>query len=111
MASETMDWRRTVLADVDGLPTRRERKPGEFARASVELRTPAYDYVARAAQARSMSTAAYMRRAALAMAAHDAGIPVTDLFALEPRVTRETGFLVEDPEGTGFGSWQIEALA
>ena len=51
-----------------------------------------------------------MRRAAMAFAAYDAGIDVLELFAMDPRVTRETGVGMVDPEGTGFGDWRIKKL-
>ncbi len=105
--SSLLDWRAIVRADVDAI--RPDSDSGKTS-TNIEMHTPAHQIVERAAQARRMTTASYMRRAAMAFAAYDAGIDVLELFAMEPRVTRETGTGMVDPEGTGFGDWRIKKL-
>ena len=46
----------------------------------------------------------------LLMAAHDLQIPLTHLLERDPRMARDTGFSVPDPDGTRFGFWEIERL-
>ena len=105
--SSPLDWRAIVSADVDAI---RPDHDSGITKVIFDMRSPAHQIVERAAQARRMSVGAYSRRAAMAFAAYDAGIDVLELFAMDPRVTRETGVGMQDPDGTGFGDWRIAGL-
>lgn len=54
--------------------------------------------------------ASYTRRAVMAFAAHDLGVPLSDLVGHDPRMARDTGAPMSDPEGKRFGAWEIESL-
>lgn len=101
------DWAESILAELDAVPTSSD---GTFL-TQVDCLSSAHAMVVKAARARRMSTAAYMRRAAYAMAANDLGVPVTAVLERDPRVSRETGVVFQDPKGVRFGSWQILGLA
>jgi hypothetical protein len=77
---------------------------------TTDLLPGALGLVQEAARVRRLSTAAYLRRCALAMACHDLDIPFSDALARDSRLSRETGFAVDDPDGTKFGRWEIERL-
>lgn len=100
----------SVHAAINALPARRGTDRPDSIVATTDLLPGAYGIVLQAAKERRMSTTAYLRRAALAMACHDLGIPFSDAMDRDPRVTRETGFAVNDPQGTKFGLWEIETL-
>lgn len=97
----------TLKAAIAGLP---RSGSGRGVGVTTDFLPGAIGMVHEAARARRMTSAAYMRRAALAFAAHDLGLPLSDALERDPRVTRETGFSVRDPEGTKFGHWEIEGL-
>ncbi len=101
------DRKRSVLAALAALPS---SGTGDLVQNCVDYRIGAWGILLQAARARRMSVAAYVRRSALAMASHDLGIPITEAFARDSRVTRETGYSVDDPAGTKFGLWEIERL-
>lgn len=105
------DWRDTVRADVDALLSDAPQVTRKYDTFAGNIEPEAMAFVHRAAQARRMSTASYFRRAVMAFAAHDAGIPFSEILEIDPRVTRETGFGVTDIDGTGFGPWEILELA
>lgn len=54
--------------------------------------------------------AAYTRRAVMAFAAHDLGVPLSELVGHDPRMSRDTGLSMPDPDGKRFGAWEIESL-
>jgi hypothetical protein len=93
-----IDPREVLRAEIAALPG---RKGSRGTTVAVDFRSGAYGALIAAAKARRMSVPAYIRRAAYAMAAHDLGIDVRDLFVRDPRVSRETKF----------GSWAITGLA
>jgi hypothetical protein len=102
------DRRASLLADIDALPTsRRGDRPG-VVRQEVDFVLAAYSAVRAAAALRRLSVSAFVRRAAYALAAADLGLPVTDLTKRDPRVARENGFAVDDPDASTFGSWDVE---
>lgn len=102
----------SLLADIEALPrmaTYGAKAHGGDAY-SVDFLPGALGAVQEAARGRRLTTSSYIRRAALAMAARDLDIPLSDLIERDPRMTRETGFAVSDPEGRKFGAWEIVAL-
>lgn len=102
---ERKDALRAAIAALPATPERPERLGS-----SVQLSRRVYKTIARAATARRMHLSSYIRRAAYAMAAKDLGIPLSDILALDPYVSRETGHRVSDPKGTKFGPWEIDRL-
>lgn len=102
--------RASLLADIEALPARRSGKREDLIQVQGDFLDSTYGIVAEAARERRMAVASYMRRAAYAMACHDLDLPLSDAFKRDPRVTRETGFGVLDPEGVKFGDWEIESL-
>ncbi len=105
-----VDWREVVAANVDALPKRRSTIPEDATKVTVDFRGGVHGFLLEAARSRGLSLAAYVRRAALAVAAHDVGVATAALTGLDPRVSRETGFSVSDPGATMFGPWQIEGM-
>lgn len=100
----------SLLADIDALPrSRRNDRPGTV-RVDTDLMISVYSIVREAAKVRRITVAAYMRRAAMAMACHDLGLDLSEALTRDPRVSRDTGFATTDPEGTIFGPWEIERL-
>lgn len=99
-----------VLAAIAALPERRVSERTDAIKSTVDFLSGAYGAVRLAAKIRRLSPAAYMRRAVLAMVAHDLELPLSDLIERDPRMSRESGFAVEDPQGTKFGQWEIERL-
>lgn len=97
--------RSSVKAAIAALPT--SKKP-DVRHVSLEIPDSVWSYVHKAAVSREIQPGSYLRRAAYAMLAYDLGIPVTELFERDPGVTRYTGAKIQDPQGTKFGSWQIE---
>lgn len=100
----------SLLAAIAALPasqggTRRNAVP-----VTADFLPGAAGLVQQAAKERRMSTVAYLRRAALAMACHDLEMPLSEALQRDPRVTRDTGYAVLDPEGVKFGRWEIERL-
>lgn len=108
MGRKSYDWRDTVRANVAALPQppRGRAASGIF----VSFIGGGLSLLREAARARGMSPTGYARRAIYAMACFDLEIPVKEAFLRDPRVTRETGLGVVDPDGTGFGPWQITGL-
>jgi len=100
----------SLIADIDALPASRRNERAGAARVDTDFILAAYSIVRQAARERRMSVQAYVRRAVYAMACHDLGVPVTVAFEIDPRVTRDNGFGVSDPDGTRYGSWEIEHL-
>lgn len=107
---DTPGGRASVHAAINALPERRTSKRPDSVKAQTDFLLAPYGAVVLASQARKMSLAAYVRRATYAMAAHDLGLPLSDLLERDPRVTRETGFAIDDPDGVKFGHWEIERL-
>lgn len=106
---QKVDWRDVVRADVNSMPPSVSDRNG-LNKITTDFRFAAYGIIAGAARMRRMSLASYLRRAGLAMAAYDLGIELKALLEIDPRVARETGFVVSDPDGTLFGRWEIRAL-
>lgn len=105
------DWRARMLADVAALPARTASYDHPDAIAvPVDFLMGPHGMLLGAARRRRVSVVAYVRRAAYAMVAHDLGIPLTELTLRDPRMSRETGFGVRDPEATKFGEWEIASL-
>lgn len=100
----------TLKAAIDALPRMRGGDNAETITTSTDFRVGSFNIVIEAARLRHMSVGGYLRRAAFAMACHDLALPLSDALARDPRVTRETGWAVADPEGTIFGPWEIERL-
>lgn len=104
---EWVDSLRATLAD---LPEPRvNRRPDAFT-VTADFLPGAAGAVIKAAGARRLSPTAYVRRAALAMAAHDLGVPLTDLLQRDPRMSRQSGHPIADPKGDRFGPWCITGL-
>lgn len=103
------DWRDVIRADVAAMPQAKTDRIG-LNHITTDFRQAAYGMLAGAARMRRLSLAAYVRRATLAMVAYDLGIDFRQLLEVDPRVSRETGFPVNDPDGTLFGPWAIAAL-
>jgi hypothetical protein len=97
----------SLLADIDALPRSRA---GMNVDIRLEIPEGPHSILLAAARARRLSTAAFIKRAAYAMACFDLGFPLSDALTRDPRVSRENGFAVTDPDGVKFGQWEIEAL-
>jgi len=100
----------TLRAEIADLPDRKGGDRRGATKGTTDFMPGALGMVIKAAKGRRMSLAAYLRRSALAMACHDLGVPLSDALKFDPRVTRESGFAVDDPDGTQFGNWEIERL-
>jgi hypothetical protein len=100
----------SLLAAIAALPERRTTDRPGTVKASTDFLPGAYGIVVEAAKGRRMSLAAYLRRAAYAMACHDLDLPLSDALSRDPRVTRESGFAVDDEEGVKFGPWERGSL-
>lgn len=103
--------KQSLLAAIAGLPQSRSGdKPGST-KVTFDTMDAAYSVVLQAAKARRMSVAAYARRAAMAMAAHDLHLPLTEVVERDPRISRENGFTLDVPlDKPTFGLWEIERL-
>ena len=100
----------SLRAAINALPASRRNGRAEAILATTDFLPGTMGIVIEAAKGRRLSVAAYLRRAALAMACHDLQIPLSEALTRDPRVTRETGYAVEDPDGVRFGAWEIERL-
>ena len=109
--SEPLNWRDIVRADVEGLPESKPSVSEGSAQLQAEIRKPIYALLVERAAERRISVPTYVRRATMAMLAHELGIPFGEFTAIDPRVTRDTGYPVQDPGGDAFGKWEIAALA
>lgn len=105
------DWKAALRANVADLPDQRARPRADAVAVAADFLPGAYGAIVKAANARRLSPTSYVRRAALALAAHDLDIPLTDLLARDPRMSRQTGFGVDDPDGVKFGPWEIDGLS
>lgn len=105
-----IDWRERVRADVAALPARRVTDRPSSIKAQTDFLIGGYGLVLQAAKARRVSLPAYIRRAAYAMACCDLGIPLAEVLQRDPRMSRETGLSISDPQGDKFGPWEIEKL-
>lgn len=106
------DWRERMRADIAALPARDigYDHPDAIA-VPVDFLMGPHGMLLGAARRRRVSVVAYVRRATYAMVAKDLGIPLAELTRRDPRMSRETGFGIRDPEATKFPGWEIEALA
>lgn len=102
--------RQSLLTAIANLPSSGHDKSGMNARVEVDFLIAPYSIVREAARSRKLTTAAYVRRAAYAMACHDLGLPIVEATSRDPRMTRHTGFMIDDPEAVKFGPWEIEKL-
>lgn len=100
----------SLIADIEALPRSRKNVRADAVEVEVVFPISPFSVVRQAAKARRLSLPAFVRRAAYAMACRDLGVPLAEVLALDPRVARENGFGVDDPEGTKFGPWEIVAL-
>lgn len=105
------DWRAALRANIADLPVQRSTPRPEAIAIGADFLPGVYGAIVKAANARRLSPTSYVRRAALALAAHDLNIPLTDLLERDPRMSRQSGFGVDDPEGTKFGPWVIDGLS
>lgn len=105
---EQPDWKATLRAEIDALPSvgGAMRSEGSVT-CSTDFLPGAWGAIVHAARGRKITTNSYVRRAALALAAYDLGIPVTDLFERDPRVAKFSGVPINDPSGLRFGVWGI----
>jgi hypothetical protein len=99
-----------VKAGIAALPAKSVGDARDVIAVDVDFRRPTYGMVIEAAKARRLSVPAYIRRAVYAFAAHDLEIPLQDALDRDPRVTRDTGYSLQDPTGTLFGHWEIARL-
>lgn len=108
--SEPLDWREIVSAEVDAIPSVKQRGAAGIAQQGTDFRAPVHEMLIARARERRIAPGSYVRRATMAMLAHDLNLPLSYLLELDPRMSRETGFGVRDREGTAFGRWEIERL-
>lgn len=101
----------SLLAEIDALPAARGNRRRDVVVIQTDARGAAHSVVLEAAKRRRLSIAAYVRRAAYAMAAYDLKIPLTEVLEIDSRMTRENGYAVDDPDGDKFGLWEIESIA
>lgn len=106
----TEDWRDIVRADIAALPDRRGTEDAEATKVTADLLPGAYSIIREAAKVRRVSLSAYVRRAVLALACYDLGLPYSDAMRADSRITNMSGFPISDPDGTRFGAWEIAAL-
>lgn len=104
------NWRDMVRADVAALPDSRRPRESDLVKATTDFRLGAHTAVTQAARLRGVTVAAYLRRAAYAMAAHDLGLGLHELTSRDDRMANGTGYSIPDPHGTRFGVWEIESL-
>lgn len=103
------DWRDRLLAKIDvsgkGMTMTNNRSAGTI------MSSAEYSAVMKAARQRGISTAGYVRRAAVAMAAHDLGLELAELQKEEPAIS-PVGQKGEPTRyaGAGFGLWRITGL-
>lgn len=110
MSSLSFEERKaSLLAAIDALPASKH-SPDERLPTMVLMRKDPRSLVLKAAAARRMNLSAYLRRAGYAMACHDLGIPLSEVLAMDPFVSRENGRRMRDAEGTKFGRWEIGSL-
>lgn len=100
------DWRDSLRASVADLPRTTDRATAVQA----DFLPGAHGIIIEAAKARRVAVASYLRRAALAMACHDLGIPFSDALERDPRISNLMGAGIDDPEGIRFGAWEILRL-
>lgn len=76
------------------------------------IQMSAAPHVVKAAQERGLSVSAYIRRAALAFAAHDLGLDLAEVLKDEPqwRLRTEGPRTNHSEGGEGHGNWQIKGL-
>lgn len=109
-SAERREWVDSILAAVDDLPETRGGRPDGVFTVTADFLPGAAGAIQKAAVARRLSPTSYVRRAALALAAHDLGIPLTDILQRDPRMARPSGYPVPDPHGDRFGPWCITGL-
>lgn len=114
MTSQPSDeWRDLVMGKVDAVLEKRkitDRAPHRDFRARIQL--SAVGALVAAAQARGMSTSAYLRRAGLAFAAYDLDLDLADLLEDEPatRLKGDWPRANRREHGQGHGIWRIGGL-
>lgn len=105
-----IDWRKALQAEVEDLPDIGPQRRSDTLGVEVDFIPGAYGTVREAAKIRRVSLAAFVRRSAYAMAAHDLEIPLMDIISRDPRMVRDTGQSMPDPQLRRFGLWEIERL-
>lgn len=104
------DRRASLLAAINALPSSGHGGKALLGRTEVDFMVGAYSIIREAARLRRVSVPAFIRRAAYAMACYDLGMPLSDALERDPRMARENGFAIDDPEGLRFGVWEIAQL-
>lgn len=99
-------WRESILAAVDDLPGTVDQATTIY----VDMMPGANGILIEAAKTRQVAVGAYIRRAALAMACHDLGLPFSDALERDPRISNSRNSPIPDPDGIRFGPWEIERL-
>lgn len=107
---ESGSWRESMKAQINSLPTAASASRPEAVDIRLDVLPGAYGAILQAASARRVTVASFMRRAALAMAAHDLEIPLRELVERDPRMARDINMGVDDPTGRRFGAWEIAEL-
>lgn len=105
-----IDWRDVVKADVEALPESILRVPAGSVAVNVRLKGDVYALLDQAAKKRALLPSSYARRAVLAMLAHEMGVPLAELTAMEPALARDTGYAISTPDPEAFGPWEIATL-
>ena len=108
--TEGFNWRDVVQSDVESMPVRRERVPSGKVTLSIPMQAGLAERIEDAAAERGITRASYVKRAVMAMLAHDLGVPLGAIALVDPQIVRDTGFAITDDLGTAFGPWEIAAL-
>lgn len=110
-----MGWRDNVNSAVKAKGrTTSQENPGAsqtFRISRVGFGVLAHPFVVRAALKRGISLSGYLRRAALAFAAHDLGLNRIDLFELDAAVAppgRIGSLPTKDLDEKIYGSWEVQ---
>lgn len=107
---ENPDAVASMMAQVNSLPTSRVSRHEHAIPINLDVFPGAYGAIMQAAKTRRISVASYVRRAALALAAHDLNLSLRELVEVDPRMHRDTNMPIDDPDGRRFGAWEIESL-
>lgn len=103
-------WQEKIAAELEAIggPEKRKGRGKPILFAANDAITP---LVTAAAEMRGCSLTSYVRRATFAMIAHDLGLEVSGLTALDPRVgPKGASTVYSDPGGTMYGPWRITGV-